>query len=392
MESTSSSAKRNVIFLSFTDLRLGAGTERVVLNLIANRPEKEMSIKIIETNYYDKIRISDEEINNLIPRIERIKINSIESKFHFMRKNTVTSLLYSIVLQPIIAKIQSQELKKVKKTIYESDIIYLSRNSDVRYLKKYKGIVIGSFHTISKLEKLLTRKGLLYNRIDYYHLLSAPFNKDTSLSDNRYFAIPNGVDSLRFLPIEKNQSGKIRFLFIGRLEKYKGIKTLIEAWAKLNNSYKAELHIVGGGSYENKILSLLSSHSNIVYHGLADEAKLQKIYGESDIFIYPTLRDIYPLVVLEALSSGLLVITSKNLRYTFEDFNMINAIEYVDSNSEALLDKMVEAIEDIQSIRKFKRKVHDYVQMNYDWHIISREFFEKILQLEKQRGIRQNRG
>ena len=47
------------------DLRNGRGSEKVLLNILKYKPEN-IQIKIIETDYIENQRISDEEINNYL--------------------------------------------------------------------------------------------------------------------------------------------------------------------------------------------------------------------------------------------------------------------------------------------------------------------------------------
>lgn len=382
MENKTQSVDRitKVTFLSFTDLRLGAGTERVILNLISNYPSENIEVQIIETDYYDKIRISNEDISKMIPTAKIVKIKSIDTKFKFLRSNVITSFLYSTLLKPLGAIFQSQEFKKVAGLIKDSDIVYLTRNSDIRYLVRFRGLVIGSSHTMSRLENLLATRGLLYKRINYYHFLSQPKLRETKCSRNiKYFVIPNGVDSHKFSPIYKGKIERIRFLYTGRLEKYKGIGILVKAWTKISDLDGIELHIVGGGAYERKLNKL--NLSTILYHGVLSDTEVQKIFSESDIFVYPTKRDIYPLVVLEALSSGLFVITSETLRGVLDDFSRIGALKYVKNSPGGILNEIYLSCRNIQEINDVRSQVHEYISSNYDWRIISNKFFDKILQL-----------
>ena len=127
--------------------------------------------------------------------------------------------------------------------------------------------------------------------------------------------IPNFV-SLPHLP-ESNtdpsdRSGKESyFLFVGRLEKLKGIHTVIPAFQEYK---KAQLWIVGTGSEESELRQLARSAGNIRFLGYQSGMQLQKLYRNAVALIYPAINfqsgsapttggNGAPLVVMEAFSN-----------------------------------------------------------------------------------------
>lgn len=143
--------------------------------------------------------------------------------------------------------------------------------------------------------------------------------------------IPNGVDIHKFerKHFEKN-SKKIRFLFVGRLEKQKGIDDLIKATYLLknnitkrnnnnsnnnnnikNNSF--EVIIVGEGKEKNNLLNLardMDVQNLFTFTGKVSEHNLVDYYLKSDIFILPSLWEGLPLTLMEAAAAGLPIIAT----------------------------------------------------------------------------------
>ena len=71
-----------------------------------------------------------------------------------------------------------------------------------------------------------------------------------------YNIIPNGIDLERFhpyvKPIERFDDGYVNILFVGRMEKRKGLKYLLSAYSKLKWDYpKIRLLIVGPGNMDS---------------------------------------------------------------------------------------------------------------------------------------------
>jgi len=88
------------------------------------------------------------------------------------------------------------------------------------------------------------------------------------------------------------------FLFVGRLEKLKGLQTLIPIFRRYRN---AHLLIAGTGSYEPKLRQLANGSTNIRFLGYLSERQLQVLYRQAVAVIVPSICfEMFPLVILEA--------------------------------------------------------------------------------------------
>jgi glycosyltransferase involved in cell wall biosynthesis len=118
-----------------------------------------------------------------------------------------------------------------------------------------------------------------------------------------------GVESDLFYP-NRNTDGVFRVLYVGQITYRKGIQYLLEAFTKLNLS-NAELKLVG--AIDPGFRPILARYEGRFTHvpQLA-RVDLFKQYGQSSIYVLPSLADAYPLTVLEALASGLPVVISEN--------------------------------------------------------------------------------
>lgn len=117
------------------------------------------------------------------------------------------------------------------------------------------------------------------------------------------------IDHLTFYPSPvKNKTPS--FLFVGRLEKIKGVEILIAAyqWYRSIVQKPWALKIAGTGSLQKKLPHL----QGIQYLGHLDNSKLAKIYNQSACFILPSLYEPWGVVIHEAAASGLPLILSNN--------------------------------------------------------------------------------
>ena len=114
----------------------------------------------------------------------------------------------------------------------------------------------------------------------------------------------------------------IKLISIGQFIYRKGFDILIEAISKIGNKGNFELLIVGGKpllSYK-KMINERNLH-NVTFLEFQNKENLENIYLKSDILIIPSREDIWGLVVNEALSFGLPVISSNR---TVSGLSLIN--------------------------------------------------------------------
>jgi len=128
-----------------------------------------------------------------------------------------------------------------------------------------------------------------------------------------YRIIPNGIDIERFSPDgpqrEEFADDKLNILFVGRLEKRKGLDYLLRACAKVKKRFSNfRLIIVGPGTrlrpgYEKFIED--SHLTDVVSTGFVPSTELPAYYRSADIFCAPsTGGESFGIVLLEAMASG----------------------------------------------------------------------------------------
>jgi UDP-glucose:(heptosyl)LPS alpha-1,3-glucosyltransferase len=146
----------------------------------------------------------------------------------------------------------------------------------------------------------------------------------------RWYKIPeaqihviyNGVDIERFHPRQRLFREEIRkhhgigdervILFVSNNFRMKGLMSLIKALVKIKEADHPpfKLLILGRGR-QNPYLRLakkMKVNEEVIFAGSTSEP--EKYYGASDLLVHPTFYDACSLTVLEALASGLPVITS----------------------------------------------------------------------------------
>lgn len=128
-----------------------------------------------------------------------------------------------------------------------------------------------------------------------------------------YEIIPNGIDTRHFhpgvAPIPEFMDGKMNILFVGRMEKRKGLDYLLEAYRKVKEKIpNSRLIAVGPGirlrkKYEKRVARYRLQ--DVVFIGYASYSDLPRYYQTADIVCSPaTGRESFGIVLLEAMAVG----------------------------------------------------------------------------------------
>jgi len=134
-----------------------------------------------------------------------------------------------------------------------------------------------------------------------------------------YNIIPNGVDLEHFSPdvspIDRFCDGKINILFVGRLEKRKGLSYLLKAYQRVKGEIPdSRLIIVGPGirlrhKCEKQVRR--SGLEDVIFMGHVDYDELPRYYKTADIFCAPaTGRESFGIILLEAMAVGKPIVAS----------------------------------------------------------------------------------
>ena len=132
-----------------------------------------------------------------------------------------------------------------------------------------------------------------------------------------YRIIPNGVNIARFrdaVPRPELDDDKLNILFVGRIEKRKGLKFLLRAIPLVREHHPdTRFIIVGDGPLRPGYQRLVerAGWPDVVFAGRVSDAELPSYYASADVFSAPNLgSESQGIVLLEALASGVPTIAS----------------------------------------------------------------------------------
>ena len=128
-----------------------------------------------------------------------------------------------------------------------------------------------------------------------------------SCKDTRITVIPNGIYTERFGKGPKEKS----ILMCSRILPRKGFQYTIEAVKNIELDW--QVHVVGEGPYLPELKKLAEgSKTPIKFWGWLDnnDPRFYQLFSKSAIFVFPSEAENFPSVLLEALASGMAIITS----------------------------------------------------------------------------------
>lgn len=370
-----------VLFFTNTNVAIGAGIERALINYISAHDGNEVTV--VQSQFYKIQRVDPEILNKLNVRI--ITIMDFEHTISFLRLHWITIPLYQLLL-PILVRYAKFYNRKSLHDVERTDVVYLFKNE---YWPLFRAkIVVGSNHgqfafdnLFTKILSLFIRSGIFYRGINAFHLFpkSLPIGKRMR---KRFFLGPIGISTEKYVPQPRDQA--INILFVGRLEEIKGIDIFLEVSRRFKDKSNFTFHIAGSGSFESKIREI--NYDNVKYHGVLDEQELASLYGSCDIFLYPTRWDAFPTVIVEAASSGEYIMASDRLRGVYNDLSEKGFLEYITLNVDYIEASINTLAGKVNTMREKAKNEHEYVAKNYDNKVVTRNLYTNFQKLLNESG------
>ena len=168
------------------------------------------------------------------------------------------------------------------------------------------------------------------------------------------------VEDYRDLNFNKQNhtSKKTQILFLATLSKNKGVYEVIEIFKTLSNENKdLELKIAGKGTEMEKLIEITDGFGNIELLGFVSGDEKEKLFLESDIYIFPSDHEGMPISVLEAMYFGLPVVCTRvgALNDFFEDDKMGFSFDKSDYDI-----KMIEKVQLLINNIDLRKEIGDY--------------------------------
>ncbi len=229
--------------------------------------------------------------------------------------------------------IYKEELKKIKNKKYDIVMAYdYSSISSMRLLLK---CIIHKIPYCINCDGAIIKRNFIKDKIKRFFIKHARACLANGKSAKNYFLTYGAKRERIYMHkftslyekdlikdiIPKNEKEKFKkelgikekkvFLSIGSFIERKGFDILLEAIKSLNNKNIAFV-IIGGGEKKEEYISYINENklNNVYLKDFLNKNEITKYYDASDVFIFPTREDIWGLVINEAMSRGLPIIST----------------------------------------------------------------------------------
>ena len=242
----------------------------------------------------------------------------------FLMKSLIISKKSDIIHAQWI--IPSGFIGVILKKIYNKPLVVTTRGAELILSSKNKFWRLFLQYTINNADFIAS------NNVEHIKIL-----KSLGVSDKKIKFIPNGLDYDLYKPRSKkiirkklnlNLNDKI-ILYVGYLIERKRVDILINSFKELLKFHpNLKLIIVGDGPLKQNLISLtlnLNLQSNVIFLGKLRSEEVALYMNAADVFSLTSSSEGRPNVVLEALASGLPVITTPVGDVTSFLINNVNA-------------------------------------------------------------------
>ncbi len=305
------------------------GAEIVALNLVEGIKNKGDEPIVVALDYQDKI----EEIDNV--KVYRLKPFNIFNYIDINKKSFFLRCIFHLI--DIFNDVTPWKVLKIAQE-EKPDFIFLQGIKGFGYilprlLKFYK------FKTVLRVfdMQFIHPSGLLLNNkktllirfyvfftkllLDNPDIVIFPSNyvkevyQSSSLFNASEIKIINNPllnkDIVQVNKIKNEEKKGFDFLFLGQVEKYKGLDDLIDALKQVNGDFT--LHVVGEGNYLNELKRKNLNNKKIIFYGQMNKDRLnEEIWPKIDLLINPSrVGETFGMVIIEAYARGVPVIASE---------------------------------------------------------------------------------
>lgn len=176
----------------------------------------------------------------------------------------------------------------------------------------------------------------------------------------------------------ERQPGPLRLLFVGQLEKHKGILLLLDALDQVKAP--VELHIAGEGKLKEYLSERMTRDRKVTYHGYVSTEQLQQLFMMTDSIVVPSLcYENSPTVIYESLQSGVPAIVADAGGAAELIQNGENGYIVEPGNQQALTRAIERMAEEAERFRHKDRQIRESIA---PYHI--EQYIEKLENIIKE--------
>jgi len=204
----------------------------------------------------------------------------------------------------------------------------------------------------------------------------------------RLWYVPNGADERFFTTREYDRREMIRLLYVGTWLDRKGVYYLADAFQSLvQRRPNIELTVAGCLCEEQEVKRLFAPdiHSKVRVVPIVKRESMPEIYANHDIFVFPSLMEGMPLVLLEAMAAGMPVVTTETCGMADVVEDGFNGLLVPPADSERLVAATERLCESVELRKRIGQQAQQTMRC-YTWTHVVRKL-EMVLSLAVHQGV-----
>ena len=206
------------------------------------------------------------------------------------------------------------------------------------------------------------------------------FRNNYIITEEKCLIQKNWIDIENYEYTDHNND-TLGILFLGWVEKDKGIFDLIQSIHDLKSHKNLLIHVAGYGKHfeESKtLIKKLNLTEKFIFHGWVDKNLKKQLLKECSVFVLPSYYEGMPNSLIESMSSGLACICSNVGGIPDIITNGINGYIHEPGDVEFITKKIKLLIENERILKSMQKQARKYAKNNLDIKI-ALENFNKIL-------------
>jgi glycosyltransferase involved in cell wall biosynthesis len=225
-----------------------------------------------------------------------------------------------------------------------------------------------------------------YSR-DVWSMLQLKYNLDA----DRVAYIPNGVEPRFFIPREYRSSEALRLLYAGTWLDQRGIFYIRVALRNVAPQIPGlTMTFAGCGVPPEEIQSFFGAElaGRIVVRPVVEAERMPELYAEHDVFLFPSLMEGLPSVLLEAMATGMPVITTETCGMPDVVEHEFNGLLILPANASAIEEAVLRLTRSVELRRKLGEAARETMK-RHTWERAARQLealYQRVLAAEVDRA------
>ncbi len=344
------------------------GGRDVEVNIIARALENEYDTTIVSTLYMTADSFSLQQLTNtkwksvpevLFKKSRLIRLLSRVSK----KRNKGKKEVYDYVSNSLSKKLMNLDALSwgiIQNELEQADLVILPVQLTTKFLPEIVKYcheadipclvrTTGTIREVSSQDFDFLKKVTLF--LHHSEANAANLNRQLALP---YTIIDQcALTEAGLLELDTVKKEPLRYGYLGRLSEEKGILPVARFFAQTDLPFV----IAGDGPQKEALLQSIKDKSNCFYMGLLSNATLTDFFRKIDVLVIPSFEESGPLVGLEAMAAGKLIVSTKvgamperltgikSFWFEIENVSSLQTVlDEIENNTDALLSAYAEEV------------------------------------------------